>query len=373
MNNDSTIRVAIVMAGGSGERFWPLSRRSRPKQLLRLGSGDHSLLEQTVRNIAPLISREHIYLATGNYIAGKVRKAESSIPYDNILVEPSKRNTAGCLVYAVANLLARYGGDGENIVMAVLPADHNIIDSVRFRELAEAALSTAECVDALVTFGITPDRAETGYGYLELENVSEKELSCGGNTLYRVIRFHEKPDSDTAGEYLNSGRHCWNSGMFFWRVSTFLNELRTTSPDMADKTVELAKLIRKGKSDKAACVFGEVESISIDYALMEKSKHVLAIKADMGWDDVGAWDSLDRTFPKDKRGNVVIGDPVIIDSDNTIVYNEPGLDSIAVGVLGVEGLAVIVTKDGVLVAPKERSQEVRKVVDELKRREKGHL
>lgn len=365
--------MAVIMAGGSGERFWPLSRRSRPKQLLRLGSGNNSLLDQAIQNIATLIPRERIFLATGNYIAGKVREAESDIPSENILVEPSKKNTAGCLVYAAANLLARYGGDGSNIVMAALPADHNILDTDRYLELAHAAFETAERENALVTFGIKPDRAETGYGYLEFDAEPAGPSPAHGIAAYKVAKFHEKPDDESAEKYLASGRHFWNSGMFFWRVSTFLEELALASPGMETVVRKLAEKIAAGDDDSACAAFNTLDSISIDYALMEKSQNVLAIRADFGWDDVGAWDSLDRTFPRDGRGNVVIGDPVIIDSDNTIVYNEPGLDSIAVGVLGVKDLVVIVTKDGVLVAPKDRAQEVRKVVDELKRRDESHL
>ena len=373
MTKEKTIRAAIIMAGGSGERFWPLSRRSRPKQLLRLGSGKNSLLDQAVNNIASLIPRERIFLATGNYIAGKVREAESDIPFDNILVEPSKKNTAGCLVFAAANLLARYGGDGTNIVMAALPADHNILDTGRYHDLVEAAFKAAERENALVTLGIDPDRAETGYGYLELDTEPASAPLTHNVSACKVLKFHEKPDEESAEKYISSGRHFWNSGMFFWRISTFLDELALASPGMEMIVRELANKIASGDIDAVSATFDTLDSISIDYALMEKSSNVLAIQADFGWDDVGAWDSLDRTFPRDERGNVVFGNPVIIDSDNTIVYNELGMESMAVAVLGVKDLAIIVTKDGVLVVPKNRAQEVRKVVDELKRRDESHL
>ena len=374
MNKTSPRRTAIIMAGGSGERFWPLSRRLKPKQLLRLGSGTHTLLEQTVLNISPLIPREQIFLATSRSIEESIRNSRTGIQPENILVEPHKRNTAGCLVFAAANLLDRYGGDGTDITMAVLPADHIIGNPETFRTIADAAMTAAERENALVTLGIKPARPETGYGYLELESDPLPDKDPSSHVpVYPVVRFCEKPGSKTAEDYIESGRFFWNSGMFFWRLSTFIGELGRAAPEMAEALKNMAEYLKNDDSESAGEIFKGLENISIDYALMEKAKRVLAVRADFGWDDVGAWDALERTFPGDKRGNITVGEPVVIDSKNCIVYNEPGAKDMAVAVVGVERLAVIVTGDGVLVVPKDRAQNVRKVVEELKKRNAKQL
>ncbi len=374
MNKTSTRRTAIIMAGGSGERFWPLSRRLKPKQLLRLGSETYTLLEQTVLNISPLIPREQIFFATGRSIEESIRNSRTGIQPENILVEPYKRNTAGCLVFAAANLLARYGGDGTDITMAILPADHIIGNPETFRTIADAAMTAAERESALVTLGVKPARPETGYGYLELESTPLPDKNPSSHVpVYPVIRFCEKPGSKTAEDYIESGRFFWNSGMFFWRLSTFIGELGKAAPEMAEALKSMAEYLKNDDSESAGEIFKGLENISIDYALMEKAKRVLAVRADFGWDDVGAWDALERTFPGDKKGNITVGEPVVIDSKNCIVYNEPGAEDMAVAVVGVEGLAVIVTGDGVLVVPKDSAQNVRKVVEELKKRNAKQL
>jgi mannose-1-phosphate guanylyltransferase len=369
-----TKKVAVIMAGGSGERFWPLSRKSRPKQFLRLVSGSQTLLEQMIEYIEPLIPLERIFVATGvNHVEG-IRKAAPHLPNSNILVEPFKKNTAGCLVCAAASFLARQRDDDSELVMAILAADHLILRPEQFRRVISAALSAAENTDSLVTLGITPDRPETGYGYIE---IGRKNLNIKGVPddiqVFPVTRFCEKPDCTAAAEYVSSGRYLWNSGMFFWRLSTFLKELREATPDLFHAVLEISRALAIEDNDRFHGIFKEIKDISIDYALMEKSKNVSVIKADFGWDDIGSWNSLDRTMPADENGNISVGGPVIIDSRNSIVYNEPGADKKAVAVMGVEGLAVIVSEDAVLVIPKDRAQDVRKVVDELKKRNAKQL
>ncbi|MDP2982892.1 MAG: sugar phosphate nucleotidyltransferase [Candidatus Latescibacter sp.] len=364
-----TKKVAVIMAGGSGERFWPLSRKSRPKQFLRLIGGSQTLLEQMIEYILPLIPLERIFVATGENQAEGIRKAAPHIPHRNILVEPFKKNTAGCLVYTAASFLARRRDDETELVMAILAADHLILRPEQFRRVVAAALVAAENTDALVTLGITPDRPETGYGYIE---IGEKSVNVPGAPddiqIFPASRFCEKPDCTAASKYISSGRYLWNSGMFFWRLSTFLNELRQAAPDLFHATLEISRALSIGDEERFHRIFREIRDISIDYALMEKAKNVLVIKADFGWDDIGSWDILDRTMPVDENGNVAFGGPVIIDSKNSIIYNEPGPDKRAVAVAGVEGLAVIVSEDAVLVIPKDRAQDVRKIVEELKKR-----
>lgn len=362
-------RVAVIMAGGSGERFWPLSRKNVPKQLLRFGSVETNLLEQTVSNIAPVFSPDSVFLATGTALGQQVRGSLDSIPADNVIIEPAKRNTAGCIVFAAAHLLAKYGGDGSDIIMGVFPADHLIAGTDRFRTLVDAALTAAETEDALVTFAVKPTRAETGYGYLELSSIlTDKNGLKNAFPVYSVERFCEKPNKATAENYIATGRFFWNSGMFFWRLSVLFEEMREVAPALADAVQSIAKALKEGDEATARAVFEATESVSIDYALMEKAERVLAIKATMEWDDVGVWDSLDRMLPRDANGNVTSGDPVLIDTRDCIVYNDPGAAHTAVGVVGVEGLAVIVTGDAVLVMPKKRAQDVRNVVNELKKR-----
>jgi mannose-1-phosphate guanylyltransferase len=367
-------KVAVIMAGGSGERFWPLSRKSRPKQFLRLIDGSRTLLEQMIEYIQPFIPIEQIFLATGvNQIEG-IRKAAPHIPIGNIFEEPFKKNTAGCLVYAAASFLARKKDDRSELVMAILAADHLILEPEQFRRVFASALAAAENTESLVTLGITPDRPETGYGYIEIGENNLKINGVPDNILVSpAARFCEKPDRNAASEYVSSGKYLWNSGMFFWRLSSFLNELRTAAPELFHATLEISRALSIGDQERIYKIFCSLKDISIDFALMEKAKNVIVIKSDFGWNDIGSWDSLDRTMHHDENGNITVGSPVLIDSHDNIVYNEPGPDKRAVGVVGVEGLAIIVSEDAVLVIPKDRAQDVRKIVEELKKRKARQL
>ncbi len=364
-------RIAVIMAGGTGERFWPLSRAARPKQLLKLTRPDLSLLEEAVGRIAPLVPYERILIATSSTVAAPIREAlaGSAIPAENIVVEPAKRNTAGALAWVAANIKARWGS--EPVSLAVLTADHAIGAPDRFRQVVDAALTAAEQDEALVTLGVQPTRPETGYGYIEVaepgdQNKLKFELRTEIPTL-PVVAFREKPDRATAERFLAEGRFFWNSGMFFWRLDTFVDELTAAAPAHGEAVQAMAAALQAGDLDSAAAAFGRLDDISIDYALMEKARRVLMARADFPWDDVGAWDALARSFPQDAENNVGVGDPILIDTHNSIIYND-NPDKIAVAVIGVEGLVVVVSPDGVLVAPKGRAQDVKKIVAELKKR-----
>ena len=363
MKNKNQIRAAVIMAGGSGERFWPLSRRTKPKQMLRLTESNHTLLEQTIENISPIFPKEYIYIFTATHLIESIRKMMTGIPDENIIAEPYKRNTSGCLALAAAELMSRLGHDNSCITVGIFPADHNISDRVNFHTSVEAALISAEDENALVTLGIKPVRPETGYGYIE--TTKEKKI-INKIPVYSVNRFHEKPDRETAKEYISAGNFYWNSGMFFWKLSTFLDELSRSSPDIL-KSIEIMTeaLISKDK-ERFLATFKEMKDISIDYALMENANRVIALETDFGWDDIGAWDALDRIVPSDENGNIKIGSPLLIDSKNCIVYNDLGIEKTAVGIVGVENLVVIVTDDGILIVPKDRVQNVKKVISELK-------
>ncbi len=364
-------RIAVIMAGGSGERIWPLSRRNKPKQFLHLTDRNKTLLAQSVSNISPLFQNENIFLATGKHLVTPSLNSNIGIPAENIIAEPLKRNTSGCLALTAAELLSRCDSDSGDITMGVFPADHIISDPERFRLAVDAALSAAEKAPVLVTLGIKPDRPETGYGYIKI--TGEIEFNIDGIPAYSVDRFCEKPDLKTAQEYLSTGLFYWNSGIFFWRLSTFLDEIGHASPDLLKAIEDMTDALKSGNQKRLLTVFEGLEDISIDYALMEKANRVLVLEADFGWDDIGAWDALDRILPADEHGNVVVGEPIMIDSENCIVYNAPGLEKTAVGIVGVEGLAVIVSDDGVLVVPKDRAQDVKKVVSELKKRDAKQL
>jgi mannose-1-phosphate guanylyltransferase len=377
------VRIAVILAGGAGERFWPLSRRDRPKQLLRLTRADQSMLEEAVERIAPLIPRERILILTSRNLVGPIRSALTELPPENVVGEPDKRNTAGALAYAAAVALQRFGtgGDGAGgaaITMAVLTADHRIGQPERFLQTVGVAMEAAEQHKALVTIGVLPDRPETGYGYIETPEASEAVILDAVTSGDRppalpVARFREKPDLATAEKFVDTGRFFWNSGMFFWTVESFLDELETASPAHAGAARAMAASLAAGDTAAADARFGELENISIDFALMEKARNVLVVRADFDWDDVGALDALARNLPVDAAGNVAVGDPILIDAKDCIVYNDPGEGAMAVAVVGVEGLAVIVTRDGVLVLPRDRAQDAKAVVNELNARNAGQV
>ncbi len=361
------VRVAVVMAGGSGERFWPLSRATRPKQLLKLASGSETLLEEAVSRIAGLIPEKRIFIQTSAELRGVIRAALPSIPPENVLAEPCRRNTAGCLVWAAAALQARF--PGRDVSMAVLTADHRLDQPDVFRATVDTALSAGEAEDALVTIGISPTRPDTGYGYIEAERAS---LATG---VARVGRFREKPDAETARGFLAEGNFFWNSGMFFWRVSTFFAELKLARPEMAAIGGRIAAMLAAGDEASAKAEFERLASESVDCALMERARNVLMVPGTFPWDDVGSWDSLDRTRREDRdaNGNIAIGEPVLIDCKGCIVYNESGSARQAVGVVGLENVAIVTVDDAVLVVDKSRVQDVKRIVEELKKRGSGKV
>lgn len=367
-------RVAIIMAGGSGERFWPLSRKNRPKQLLHLSDPDKSLLAEAVDRVKPLFGNDNIYIATGRHLVTPIQNAGLDIPAENVIGEPCKRNTSGCLCYVAAILSARENRPPEDISVAILTADHRIKDPDKFRKSLEISLSAAENNDALVTIGIRPTRAETGYGYIEMNSHTEPANgSDSANPVFSVVRFLEKPDRETAQRFLATGHYLWNSGMFFWRLSTFMSKLREANPKMFATTDNITTALQNDDQEQADQHFQALENISIDYALMERTKELLVTPANFEWDDIGSWDALDRTFPHDEEENVSIGDPVVIDSERCIVYNEPGAEDIAVSVVGMTDTVIVVSKDGILVVPKDKAQNVKKAVRELRDRKAEQL
>lgn len=358
-------RFAVIMAGGSGERFWPASRRARPKQLLRLTDEHLSMLEESIERIAPLIPPENILVATNELLSGPIAEALPSLPRENVIAEPAKRNTAACLALAAAHLLHRHG-QPEEMAMAVLTADHKIGAPDQFRATVDAALDYATSHDALVTIGVVPTRPETGYGYIEIAHPGPRAAEA--LATWPVAQFHEKPDRETARSYAASGRHLWNSGMFFWRLSTFLDGIEEHMPDLAEATREMVRAL--GGEAGAAPIertFESLADIPVDIGLMERARNVHVIRAVFPWDDVGAWDALGRTRAVDDNGNVVTGEAVLIDTRDSVVFNEAG-SAMAVAVIGLEDIVVATTPDGVLVCRKDRAQDVRRALQEIRAR-----
>jgi len=355
------------MAGGSGERFWPLSRGARPKQLLPLGRSGETMLAEAVSRLAPLVPRERVFVITNRMLVDAVRDSDAALPEVNVIGEPCRRNTAGALIYMAAQILARYGGDGSNLAMTAISADHLIPDREAFTAAVSTAQRAAERYDGLVTIGLVPTRPETGYGYVRIAGEAI-ERGADGVDVFRVDAFHEKPNRERAEDFVRSGAYYWNTGMFVWRVSRFLSELQRVRPDLAEALWALRGALEAGDEAEATRVFEGLENISIDFALMEHAQDVYMVRAAFAWEDVGSWPALDRTREADAAGNVLRGDPVVVDCKDCIVYNAVGAEQVAVGVIGMEGVVVVATGDAVLVVPKDRAQDVRHVVQALRER-----
>ncbi len=341
------------MAGGSGERFWPLSTATRPKQLLRLTNPDRTMIEEAVDRLVPIVGVDGVFISTTIPLAGPIGAA-GVVDESRILAEPLRRNTLGALVWVVASLLSR--GETEASV-AIVTADHAIGEPSRFAGTVSAALEAAELTGGLVTIGVTPDRAETGYGYIERD---ETAVSLTDGRLAHAARsFREKPDAATAKEYVEAGRFLWNAGMFFFTVPGFQNSLAATQPEAAAILAQVAEKLKAGDAKGAEETFAGLESISFDYAVMEKADTVHVVESDFPWDDVGAWDALERTLGTNDEGNVIVGPAAALDSKGCVVYNETS--NLAVGICGLENVVVVVTPTGVLVCPKDDVQRVREI------------
>ncbi len=367
-------RTAVIMAGGSGERFWPLSRMKKPKQLLNLNSDSMTMIEESIDRISPLIPPEDIFIITGPVLLEPMRNALPMLPPENIVAEPAKRNTAPCLALAAAYISARYEGKGisaEEISMAVLTADQRIMPKEAFIRTVESALSYVENTPSLGTIGIMPARPETGYGYIEVE--SSFDPSNTGIQIKPVLAFREKPDIAAAMKFISSGNHLWNSGMFFWRVDRFIAGMAACLPEVggriADMQAALAGQTGTPLNDlpwKVAEIFSAFPSISIDYGLMERADNVVVARALFTWDDIGSWDSLERVNGKDKNDNIITGDVSLVDVSNSIIVNSSSDKKIIVAAIGLSDMVIVTTDDAVLICPKGRVQEVKKCVEQIR-------
>lgn len=363
-------RVAVIMAGGAGERFWPLSRKNYPKQLLHLNTEEHSILEETLLRIAPLIPTEDVFIITNELLAAEIRNSLPNLPPQNVIPEPCKRNTAPCLALTAAFIAAKYKGvAASDISIAVLTADQKIEPNKAFLDVVQQALTFAEQEKKIVTIGISPTRPDTGYGYIE----TAKPFAVQTNVEFQeVIRFCEKPSLQQAKEYIGTGRFTWNSGMFFFCLDTFIEEMRIHSPKIAEIIPEITTLLQ-GKTEciynrlepEITNIFDAQESISIDYALMEKTRNIAVCNATFDWDDIGAWDSLDRTKQHDADGNVKSGRITAVNCKNSILLNKSNRQIVVAG-LDLDEMVVIATDDAIMLCPKSSAQSVKQVVEAVK-------
>ena len=336
----------VIMAGGKGTRFWPLSTEDTPKQLLSL-VGDTSLLQQTVARVAPLVPLEDIYVVTGEPLTSAIKYHLPDLPPKNIIVEPVGRNTLPCIGLA-ALYIKKWRGD--NAVMAALPSDSVIQDQERFRQLLQYAADIAANDNALITFGIPPTRVETGYGYLHLGSVA---YTTDDLQVFEVRQFVEKPDRKTAEKYLESGEYLWNSGMFVWRVDVILDAIKTYQPSIYQRLMEIdAAIGTASEAEVMSHAYSQMEDISVDYGVMEKAKEVLVIPADISWNDVGHWGAMHELYQRDTIFNQTAQNPDVIEGK-------------LIATIGVSDLVIVEAKNAVLVCPIDRVQEVKDLVEKL--------
>ena len=340
---------ALILAGGSGTRFWPLSRRRRPKQLLAL-DGEASLLQATAERLRPLAGPESLWICTTEQLVDQVRRQLPEVPAAQILAEPEGRNTAAAIGWSVRSMPEEL----RRQVVGVFPADHRMADDEAFRRAVAAGVGLIEKDDRIVTLGVRPHRVESGYGFLELGEAPAGPLK-GEQGVRRVIRFTEKPDLETARRFTDSGSYLWNAGIFLFRGLTLLERLASSAPEIAAGLDRIAE-----RPEATAELYRELPAISIDHAVMEHQDDLVTVPLDCGWSDLGSWPALAELMAKGAE-NASRGDVVALDSDDNLLFADQG----TIAALGVSGLVVVRTGDVVLVVPKERAQEVKKLVDEL--------
>ena len=358
--------VAMIMAGGTGTRFWPLSRREQPKQVLSLAGGK-SMLAGTIERLQPLVEKENIYVITSRQHQEPVRRACGMLPEENILGEPEGRDTAPCVAWGSMVVEEIHGPD---TVIGVFPADHRIYPQRMFTEAAEAAGRAALELDSLITFGVNPDFPSTGYGYIQYETTRKEEFYK--HALHPVRRFTEKPDYGRAEEFLKSGEYLWNSGMFFWSARRIQKEIQTHLPELASGIEKIRERWREEEDwDRAVEPFySELPEISVDYGILEKTERIWTLPVNFSWGDLGTWDALDKIYESDEQGNICEGDVEVIDSFDSIVFNRGGP---FVGAVGLEDIVVVSTEDAVLVCPKKKAEQVKKMVNRLEEEGRDEL
>lgn len=345
--------TALIMAGGKGERFWPRSRVNLPKQFLSLTDDGKTMIQLTVERISPIVELEDVYIATNRSYKELVKQQLPGLPEENILCEPVGRNTAPCIGLGAVHISKKY----DDAVMIVLPSDHLIKNNEIFTDTFKQACELAQKGDNLVTVGITPNYPETGYGYIKYD--SAKVSGMG----YEVERFVEKPDLDTAKEYLAQGGYLWNSGMFVWKISTILDCFSRYMPSTYEGLMKIKSAI--GTDNEEAVLeteFPTLESQSVDYGIMEKAENIFILPGNFGWDDVGSWLAVGRIKKNDDNGNVVSGNVVTVSTKDCVIEGSDKL----IAAVGLKDMVVVDTQDAILISTKENAGEIKQVLAQLR-------
>jgi len=348
---------ALIMAGGSGTRFWPKSREKHPKQFLNI-FGEKTLIENTVERLSPLIPIEQTFVVSTEEQKSKIQKLLPDIPQTNYIIEPKGKNTAPCIGLS-ALFMERIDPEA---VMVVLPSDHLVTDKELFHDTLRVGAKVAADKQCLVTIGIEPTYPSTGYGYLQFHQELEAQEQVSS---FKVKTFAEKPNLETAKRFLESGDFLWNSGMFLWPVKTILKEIEEHLPHLHDGLVEIRKAI--GTSREAEVierVYCQIKSISIDYGVMEHARDVVVLRGQFGWNDLGSWDEVYNLHEKDEQGNVLFGNHILRETSGCFI-DAPDK---CVGIIGLQDLVIVDTGDALLICPKDRAQEVKEIVDVAKRK-----
>jgi mannose-1-phosphate guanylyltransferase len=341
-----TSMIPVILAGGKGERFWPVSRRERPKQFLSLDGSGQTLLQATANRLLPLTSGwENVWVITSEMLASGVQEQLPNLPVENCLVEPQGRDTAPAVAWATLEIARRYG---EDAVIGFFPADHWVGDGAKFQQTIAAGVELAKAEKAIVTLGMQPSYPSTGYGYIEQ---GKKLGEYQGLSAYAVTRFTEKPDYETAESFIATQRFSWNSGMFIFRAGVVLQELAQQAPEI------LTPLQQKGKA-----AYADLPKNSIDYALMEKTQLAYVLPSEFSWDDLGDWNALERLFQGD-QDNVEMGTHVGLDTKGSIVYSSDPEEVVVT--LGLEDVVIVRDRGVTLVVKKDRTQDIKKLLKKL--------
>lgn len=345
---------ALIMAGGGGTRFWPLSRKNMPKQLLNL-SGDDVMINETVKRSSGVISVDNTFIITNKAQIPEMEKVlMKDFRAENILKEPVGRNTAACILYSALHIMKKHG-DG---VLCVFPADHYITEQESFEKVLTKAMHTAEAHDTIVTVGIEPTFASTGYGYIKIKDKTD------GKNAYDIDRFVEKPDAARAQEFLDSKMYYWNGGIFVFKISYVIELFKNHLPDLYKELSAVSESF--GTEREETCieeVYPRLQSISFDYGIMEKTDGATVIPGSFGWSDIGSFDALSAVFPTDKSGNIVKAEHVGLDTENCVIYGGKRI----ITTVGVSDLIIVDTDDAVLICHKEQAQRIKDLVEELKK------
>lgn len=350
----------VIMAGGGGTRFWPLSRKVKPKQFLNL-SGKDTMVMDTANRLCRVADKEDIFIVTGEkFVESTIKSTTGLLKADHILGEPAARNTAACIGYAAMEIIKKY----EDGVMCIAASDHFIKDEDEYERVMKMAVSLADQKDALVTIGIKPTFPSTGYGYIR----SNRDVTA---EYYAVEEFVEKPDLETAAEYLASGRYAWNSGMFVWKASVILKYFKELLPDIYAHLVTIGEAMGTEREKQVIQeVYPIIPKISVDYGIMERAKGVLMVEGDFGWNDVGSFDALEEIYQKDENGNVVLANGCLLDTNGCILYGDG--DKL-IATLGVENLIIAQTKDIILVCDKSKAQDIKRFPETLEKSGKEYF